>query len=555
MPALARRSRHETNIWPGFVDALATLLMVIIFLVMIFVLAQFFLTEALSGRDAALVKLENQVSELADLLALERKSSEELRLDVAQLAGELQSSVAARNDLISTVEALTIRAEEGETKTARLDKELEEAFATIMAGKDQIELQVRQIVKLTQQVTALQALKDDLQDEIAQLAGKLGKSESEREKTQTALGAERELSESARANLALLNRQMAAQVSELADLLALERKSSEELRLDVAQLAGELQSSVAARNDLISTVEALTIRAEEGETKTARLDKELEEAFATIMAGKDQIELQVRQIVKLTQQVTALQALKDDLQDEIAQLAGKLGKSESEREKTQTALGAERELSESARANLALLNRQMAALREQLSKLSAILAESESRAESQKVQISSLGRRLNAALASKVQELSRYRSEFFGRLREVLGRQPGINIVGDRFVFQSEVLFATGSADIGDAGKEQLARLATTLGEISPKIPKELNWILRIDGHTDRVPINTAQYPSNWELSTARAISVVRFLTATGVPAERLAATGFGENQPIDDRNDEIGRRRNRRIELKLTQR
>ena len=411
MPALSRRSRTESNIWPGFVDALATLLMVIVFLVMIFVLAQFFLGEALSGRDVALRKLENQVSQLADLLALERKSGEELRLDVAQLAGELQSSVAARNDLLSIVEALTIRAEEGEAKTARLDKELEAAFATIMAGKDKIELQVRQIVKMTQQVTALQALKDELQEEIARLAGKLGKTEAT------------------------------------------------------------------------------------------------------------------------------------------------LAQSESEREKTQTALGAERELSESARAHLALLNRQMAALREQLAKLSAVLAESETRAERQKVQISSLGRRLNAALVSKVQELSRYRSEFFGRLREVLGRQPGIRIVGDRFVFQSEVLFATGSADIGDAGKEQLSHLASTLGEISPKIPQELNWILRIDGHTDRVPINTAQYPSNWELSTARAISVVRFLIASGIPAERLAATGFGENQPIDDRSDEIGRRRNRRIELKLTQR
>ena len=534
MPSLSRRSRPESNIWPGFVDALATLLMVIVFLVMIFVLAQFFLGEALSGRDAALQKLENQVSELADLLALERKGSEELRLDVAQLAGELQSSVAARGDLISTIEALTIRAEEGEAKTARLDRELEEAFATIMAGKDKIELQVRQIVKLDQQVTALQALKDDLQVFLGEaLSGR---------------------------DAAL--QKLENQVSELADLLALERKGSEELRLDVAQLAGELQSSVAARGDLISTIEALTIRAEEGEAKTARLDRELEEAFATIMAGKDKIELQVRQIVKLDQQVTALQALKDDLQDEIANLSGKLGKteasltqSEAEREKTRTALGAERELSQSARANLALLNRQMAALREQLAKLSAVLDESETRAERQKVQISSLGRRLNAALASKVQELSRYRSEFFGRLREVLGRQPGIRIVGDRFVFQSEVLFATGSADIGGAGKEQLTHLASTLGEISPKIPQELNWILRIDGHTDRVPINTAKYPSNWELSTARAISVVRFLIASGIPAERLAATGFGENQPIDDRNDEIGRRRNRRIELKLTQR
>ena len=657
MPSLSRRSRPESNIWPGFVDALATLLMVIVFLVMIFVLAQFFLGEALSGRDAALQKLENQVSELADLLALERKGSEELRLDVAQLAGELQSSVAARGDLISTIEALTIRAEEGEAKTARLDRELEEAFATIMAGKDKIELQVRQIVKLDQQVTALQALKDDLQVflgealsgrdaalqklenqvseladllalerkgseelrlDVAQLAGELQSSVAARGDLISTIEAltiraeegeaktarlDRELEEAFATIMAgkdkielqvrqivKLDQQVTAlqalkddlqvflgealsgrdaalqklenQVSELADLLALERKGSEELRLDVAQLAGELQSSVAARGDLISTIEALTIRAEEGEAKTARLDRELEEAFATIMAGKDKIELQVRQIVKLDQQVTALQALKDDLQDEIANLSGKLGKteasltqSEAEREKTRTALGAERELSQSARANLALLNRQMAALREQLAKLSAVLDESETRAERQKVQISSLGRRLNAALASKVQELSRYRSEFFGRLREVLGRQPGIRIVGDRFVFQSEVLFATGSADIGGAGKEQLTHLASTLGEISPKIPQELNWILRIDGHTDRVPINTAKYPSNWELSTARAISVVRFLIASGIPAERLAATGFGENQPIDDRNDEIGRRRNRRIELKLTQR
>jgi chemotaxis protein MotB len=171
------------------------------------------------------------------------------------------------------------------------------------------------------------------------------------------------------------------------------------------------------------------------------------------------------------------------------------------------------------------------------------------------VEISSLGSRLNAALASKVQELSHYRSEFFGRLRKVLGDQPGIRIVGDRFVFQSEVLFDTGSAEIGEEGRLQLDQLGETLAEISLKIPSEINWILRVDGHTDSVPIATSRYPSNWELSSARAISVIKFLINNGIHPDRLAATGFGEFQPLDPDNDTIARRSNRRIEIKLTER
>ena len=397
MAARARRAQRSTNIWPGFVDALATLLMVIMFLVMVFVLAQFFLNEALSGRDAALQKLEIQVSELAELLGLERAQSADLRLNVAQLSEELQASVALRDDLSATIEALTLRAETAEQKTERLDKALEDAFSTIEADKDKIQLQVRELAALTQSVAALRALKEELETKIVEMAGKLGESEA--------------------------------------------------------------------------------------------------------------------------------------------------------------AMIAERDISESARARLALLNRQMAALREQLAQLSAVLEASEVLSKKQKVQIANLGKRLNAALATKVQELSRYRSEFFGRLREVLGRQPGVRIVGDRFVFQSEVLFASGSAELGKAGKEQLGRLADTLRQISTKIPKDIDWILRIDGHTDKVPINTAQFPSNWELSSARAISVVKFLKSREIPAKRLVAAGFGEHQPLDDRDDEIGYRRNRRIELKLTQR
>jgi len=439
MAALARRAQRSTNIWPGFVDALATLLMVIMFLVMVFVLAQFFLNEALSGRDAALQKLEIQVSELAELLGLERAQSEDLRLNVAQLSEELQASVVLRDDLSTTIEALTLRAESAEQRSERLNKALEEAFAAIEADKTRL----------------------------------------------------------------------ASQSSELA---------------------------------------ALSTRAESAEEKAARLKKALEDAFATIEADKDKIQVQVRELAALTQSVAALRALKQELETKITEMAGKLGESEA-------AMIAERDISESARARLALLNRQMAALREQLAQLSAVLEASEVLSKKQKVQIANLGKRLNAALATKVQELSRYRSEFFGRLREVLGRQPGVRIVGDRFVFQSEVLFASGSAELAEAGQEQLGRLADTLRAISIKIPKDIDWILRIDGHTDKIPIHTAQFPSNWELSSARAISVVKFLKSREIPANRLVAAGFGEHQPLDDREDEIGYRRNRRIELKLTQR
>ena len=163
--------------------------------------------------------------------------------------------------------------------------------------------------------------------------------------------------------------------------------------------------------------------------------------------------------------------------------------------------------------------------------------------------------RLEVALRENVQELSRYRSEFFGRLLEVLGDRPDIRIAGDRFVFQSEVLFASGTAELDPTGQATLKNMATTLRDVTKRIPSEVNWILRVDGHTDPVPISTSRYGSNWELASARAISVVKFLVGQGVPPERLAAAGFAEYQPLDPRDDEIAYRRNRRIEFRLTQR
>lgn len=348
MAALSRRGRNRADIWPGFVDALASLLMVIIFLLLVFVLAQFFLGEALSGRETALKKLDREMSELAELLALEKSSNQTLRADVTRLSGELQSTISA-ND----------------------------------------------------------------------------------------------------------------------------------------KLAGD---------------------------------------------------------------VTKLEALKAQLEADISKLA-------SEVEDTSKALLAEQDISQSARAEVALLNQQLAEMKNQMATLNGALDAAEKKAKDQNAQIVSLGKRLNAALASKVMELQQYRSEFFGRLVEILGAQPGIEVVGDRFVFQSEVLFKSGEAEINVAAYQQLSTLADTLRGLEGQIPKDIDWVLRVDGHTDKVPIRTAKFASNWELSSARAISVVKYLIDNGVPANRLAAAGFGEYQPIAKGADQAALDRNRRIELKLTER
>ena len=208
-----------------------------------------------------------------------------------------------------------------------------------------------------------------------------------------------------------------------------------------------------------------------------------------------------------------------------------------------------------SKVEIAQMTNALAALRTRLEELTSLLAEKDRQTAHDKVAIASLGRSLNNALASRVQELQRFRSEFFGRLREVLKGRDDVQIVGDRFVFQSEVLFAQGQAEIAAEGQDQLAKLAITLADIATKIPADINWVLQIDGHTDDVPIRAGRYADNWDLSTERALSVVRFLNQKGLPANRLAAAGYGEFQPLDNNDNDDARRKNRRIELKITQR
>ena len=419
MFALERRGQQRSiNIWPGFVDGLASLLLVVIFVLMVFMVAQYFLSTALTGRDAALQRLQRQVAELAELLALERAANFRLQSEVDKFSSELQSSLLNRESLSDELGGLVEERDQ-----------LRNQLALLTQGRDELERRIEEIA------------------------------------------------------------------------------------------------------------------AERAET-----EKELEDAYKVIEADKEKIEAQLAELA-------VLKSLRDEMEAELAGAQDQLSE-ESERATTLAAtLAKEEEVSAEAARQVALLNRQILALRQQLSQLSEALEATEAKNKEQEVQIADLGRRLNVALATKVQELARYRSEFFGRLRQVLGERQDIRVVGDRFVFQSEILFESASDELGDGGKVQMRRLAKTLAEISAEIPDEIDWVLRVDGHTDIRPISTAEFPSNWELSTARAISVVQYLIEEGIPARRLAATGFGQYQPIDDGRDEIALRRNRRIELKLTQR
>lgn len=292
--------------------------------------------------------------------------------------------------------------------------------------------------------------------------------------------------------------------------------------------------------------------------------------------GKDNALQQLnRQILELTDLLSLEKNKKDDLENNLALLKATLADSQEktkslegliglEGDKSRSAslqieelnkkLKGEKELSEKASAQLAILNHQLSALRNQIAALNEALEASEAKDKSHREQIKDLGDRLNVALAKRVQELSQYRSDFFGRLRKLLGNRPGIRIVGDRFVFQSEVLFPSGSDELNPAGQIEMTKLAAAINEIRQEIPAKINWVLRIDGHTDRQPINTAKFPSNWELSSSRAISVVRYLINEGVPASRLVAAGFGENYPLDTNNTPEAFAKNRRIELKLTE-
>lgn len=467
MARLRRRAiGDELNPWPGYVDALSTLLMVIIFVLLVFVLSQAFLSVSLTGRDRALDRLNRQVAELTDMLSLERGRSGELQQMLARLDRDLQAAGAARDEASSQLALL--------------------------------------------------------RDERAHLSGDRDALRAERDRLSARLSDAEAQAQSAASRAETLQ-------ARLADAAGRTDAAGQETATVAGQLAEARRQLAQARAQL------------------AELDR-------TVQADKATIEARLADLARLGEETRRLTALRDELERQAREAAARATSEEQQRVALAARLSEEQRLGDSARARIALLTREVEDLRGQLGRLAAALDAAERSGRDKDARIGDLGARLNLALADKVEELQRYRSEFFGRLRQVLQNRSGIQVVGDRFVFQSEVLFPVGSPELTRDGQDGIRALARTLKEVAAQIPRDLDWILRVDGHADRQPVRGA-FASNWELSSQRAINVVKLLVEEGVPANRLVAAGFGEHQPLDPGEGPAAYARNRRIEVRLTDR
>lgn len=423
MLSRTRRNASPISAWPGYVDVLSALLMVVIFVLMIFVVAQFLLSEVLRGQESELTRLHNQVSQLAEMLGLEKEKSGHLETQVARLSDTIIALSEDKDVLMSQVA-------DSQARTAVDEETLKQQMLTIAS--------------LNEDISALQQVREQLEQEVGGLVAALESRDRE-------LGVVRDRS----------------------------------MRL-AARLAGQTETTLLAQE------------------KIQEQDIRIQALSAVLASQKESIEK-------------------------------------------------EQQLSASARAEVALLTDQISRLRDQLDVIKTALAQEKETGEKKDEKIDDLGKQLNIALARKVHELTQYRSEFFGRLKQILGDNPAIQIRGDRFVFQAELFFASGSADLGEQGKTHLAALADTLLTVAQKIPDDIDWILQIDGHSDKVPINNEFFASNWELSTARAVSVVQFLSRQRIPENRMAAAGFSKYHPLDPADTPEAYRKNRRIEIKLT--
>lgn len=434
-----RRSSSNINVWPGYVDALSALLLLVIFMLLIFTIAQVFLAETVSDRDQELNRLNARLAEITDALQLQRSTNEDLQNRLTTLRAQYNQSVERQQGLQEQVAALE---------------------STIETDKETIKVQLSEKASLQQDIVSLRQVRAELEREIASLVASLDQRENDIDRLETELASREAL------------------VGSLRD----RTKSLE------ARLADQQERTLLAQEEI-----------EARETR-------IEDLVAIAAEGEE-------------------------------------------------ALAEEKRLSARAQAEIDRLSRQIEDLHNQLNTISQALQIEKRTTETQEAELADLGQRINTLLAERVNELEQYRSDFFGRLRQVLVNNPNIRVEGDRFLLPSELFFGSASATLGEQGKQELDKLADTLNAIADDIPDDINWILRIDGHTDSRPISTERFPSNWELSTARAVSVVRYLSQQGIAPERMAAAGFGEFHPIDESGTEEAFQRNRRIEIKLTNR
>ncbi|MCF8110394.1 MAG: peptidoglycan -binding protein [Desulfobacteraceae bacterium] len=425
MRSFGIKSHQSISVWPGYVDVLSALLMVVIFVVMIFTVVQFLLGEVITGQKDELAELHKRISELTQELGIEKEKGRELSAQVTELSGMIENLQTEREEFVDKVESLSAESEKDKAK---------------------IEKQLRLITSLQEDIAALRQVRDRLEKQVGTLSANLEKRNTE---------------------------------------------------------VGNLRD-----------------RSKKLETRLAEL--------------KERTHLAQEKIKEKDIRIQALNALVGEQKE---------------------ALEKQRKLTADARSEIALLRRRIEGLRSQLEEISQALTAAEKEKSAKEAEIKKLGKRLNIVLAREVNRLNRYRSDFFGRLSKILSDVPYVRIEGDRFVFQAELLFDSGSADLRPDGKKHLEKLAGELKKISEKIPDDIDWVLRIDGHTDKRPIQTKRFKSNWELSTARAVEVVKFLAEQGIPEKRMAAAGFSKFHPLDPVDTPEAYQKNRRIEIKLTAR
>ncbi len=578
--ALSRRTgqRFQGSVWPGFVDAMTGLLMVLTFVLTIFMVVQFVLRETISGQEDELTALSDEVAALANALGLEERENSRLQARLGALNTTLSQ---AEDDLTQAQSLIASLTSERDRQAIALDQaqtritDFEAQVAALMADQERalgnIEALESQREQLLSQQEALNLALAQSRDEI----------DAQAEAARLA-AARREALEALVADLEKSGEDRAAQIADLEQRLS----DEEAAKLAEAAAADNLRKRLQnADTELTAMTLALEAQRKEAEETLTLL--------AAAQAAKAELERQFGELnqEELEAQLQAALEARTEAETDAETQRSLASEREALLALARETIAAEKAISAKAQRQTALLNQQIAALRGQLGSLQGLLDDYKERNEAADIQIQTLGQDLNAALAraaseerkrrlleeaerkrleaeaeelagqneqlaAQAEDLQRYRSEFFGRLRDVLGDQEGVRIEGDRFVFSSEVLFDTGSADLSPEGQLEVAKVANILSRIATEIPPEINWVIRVDGHTDNIPLaGSGRYRDNWELSQGRALSVVRYMVdGLNFPPNRLTANGFGEFQPINTADTPEARAQNRRIELKLTE-
>ncbi|MDB0003326.1 OmpA family protein [Alphaproteobacteria bacterium] len=633
--SLRNRLGESTNIWPGFVDVLATLLIVIIFVLMIFTVSQIYLSDVISGRDKALQELRIKISELSKILQSEVSEKEEaldtlsetesllsgvqsdllqqelitqgLQTDLAKKSTEIfvqeQNILALSGQITELLSELRIVAKALEVyegldsailDTEGLGEKINKALAARIDQLKTLNLKLDQTnnklaisqTNLNEKITELNTSNENLNElnnELDATNKKLEISENELNKTINELNIKNENLMAINKSLGLedggianqlqaiknknqelldLNEDLLISQKETQETLSLLQQTNLELSLRDEELQNQITQYQNLMNDLLEINDSLGLQdatLQEQLEAIRSKNQELAELNQNLI-NKDNTIFDLRgKIIELNNVLSISDKQRIDQELEIALLKKNIQNIEdiriSENEISSNQIKEMEIQSSKTFEQIAILSDEIENLKNEIETLNMALEASEEEAISKNLEIEILGERLNKALTSKIFELQKYRSEFFGKLQNLLGDREDIKIVGDRFIFESELLFDSSSANLQENGKEKLKEIAMTLMETTKQIPNDIDWIIQVEGHTDKRPINTAQFPSNWELSTARANSVLKLLLDIGFPPKRLAAAGYGEFYPISEGETKEDYQQNRRIELKLTSR